>query len=89
MLAGTHSEKFRKPKTVRDQDGFERMIHPLSVCDQLKIEKSNHLYFACQYYENRQVVMQEQFKDNEQQTNFIDIFRIKIWEVTLRELLIL
>lgn len=33
--------------------------------------------------------MQEQFQDTEQQTNFIDIFRVKVWEITLRELLIL
>ena len=89
MLAGTHSDKSRKPKVVKDQEGFDRMIHPLSVCDSLKIEKSNHIYFACQYYDNRQVVLQEQFQDHEQQTNFIDIFRLKIWEITLRELLIL
>ena len=53
MLAGTHSDKYRKPKVVKDQDGFDRMLHPLSVCDSLKIEKSNHIYFACQYYEDR------------------------------------
>lgn len=53
MLAGTHSDKYRKPKVVKDQEGFDRMIHPLSVCDSLKIEKSNHIYFACQYYDNR------------------------------------
>ena len=35
------------------------------------------------------MVIQEQFSDQENQTNFVDIFRIKIWEITLRELLIL
>ena len=89
MLAGTHSDKYRKPKVVKDQEGNDRMIHPLSVCDSLKIEKSNHIYFACQYYDDRQVVMQEQFQDTERQTNFIDIFRVKVWEITLRELLFL
>lgn len=89
MLAGTHSEKFRKPKVVQDQEGFDRMIHPLSVCDSLRIESSNHIYFSCQYYDNRQIKLQEQFQDQDGQTNFIDIFKIKIWEITLRELLIL
>lgn len=80
---------WQQKKVVKDQEGFDRMIHPLSACNALRIEETNHIYFGCQYYDNRQVVIQEQFSDQENQTNFVDIFRIKIWEITLRELLIL
>ena len=40
-------------KVVKDQEGFDRMIHPLSACNALRIEETNHIYFACQYYDNR------------------------------------
>jgi hypothetical protein len=43
------------PKTVKDDKGAERKIHSLGSCNYLKIEPSNHLLFACQYYDNRQV----------------------------------
>ena len=65
------------------------MIHSLGSVNFLKIEKTNHILFACQYYDDRQVCIQEQYKDQCGQTNFTDIFRIKIWEITLRELMLL
>lgn len=65
------------------------MIHSLGSCNYLKIEDTNHLLFAFQFYDNRQICIQEQYKDNEGCTQFVDIFRIKIHEITLRELLLL
>ena len=65
------------------------MIHSLGRCNYLKIEKTNHLLFACQDYWNRQVCIQEQYNDNEDQTKFDDIYRIKIFEPTLRELMMI
>jgi hypothetical protein len=76
-------------RVVKDQEGFDRMIHALGKCNYLKIEKTNHLLFACQFYENRQICLQEQYSDSEGQTHFDDIFKIKIHEITLRELMLI
>ena len=43
----------KESKVVKDYQGFNRMIHSLGSCNYLKIEPSNHLLFACQFYENR------------------------------------
>lgn len=64
-------------------------MHSLGSCDYLKIESTNHLLFACQYYDDRQICLQEQFNDVDGFTHFDDIFRIKINEITLRELLLI
>ena len=76
-------------RVVKDQDGLDRMIHSLGKCNYLKIEPTNHLLFACQFYDNRQICLQEQYDDFEGQTNFDDIFKIKIHEITLRELMLI
>lgn len=65
------------------------MIHSLTEVDYLKIEKRNHIMFACQFYDDRQIVVQEQYKDEEGYTKFNDLFRVKIHEITLRELLLI
>ena len=75
-------------KLVLDKDKQKRLMHALGSCDYLKIEPTNHLLFACQYYEDRQICLQEQFNDNDGNTHFDDIFKIKISEITLRELLL-
>ena len=48
-------------KLVQDKDSQKRLMHSLGSCDYLKIEKTNHLLFACQYYEDRQICLQEQY----------------------------
>lgn len=57
------------------------------MCNFLKIEPTNHLLFACQFYEDRQIVVQEQYEDTELQTHYDDIYRVKVHEPTLRELM--
>ena len=64
------------------------MIHSLGACNFLKIEPSNHLFFACQYYDDRQICLQEQYNNIDRETHFDEIFKIKIFEITLRELLL-
>lgn len=76
-------------RVVKDQEGFDRMIHSLGKCNYLKIEPTNHLLFACQFYDDRQICLQEQYNDFDGQTHFDDIFKIKIHEITLRELMLL
>ena len=60
----------KENKVVKDHEGFNRMIHSLGSCNYLKIEPKNHLLFACQFYENRQVCIQHQHLDAEEQTKF-------------------
>lgn len=44
-------------RVVQDEEGFDRMIHALGSCNFLKIEPTNHLLFACQFYDDRQVCL--------------------------------
>jgi hypothetical protein len=45
-------------RKVKDMDGLDRWIHSLGSCNYLKIEKTNHLLFACQFYDERQICLQ-------------------------------
>ena len=76
-------------RVIKDSKGNKRVLHSLGSCNYLKIEKTNHLYFACQFYDDRQVCLQEQYNDTSDYTRFDDIYRIKIHEMTLREILII
>ena len=49
----------KEARVVQDNEGFDRKIHALGSCNFLKIEQTNHLLFACQFYEDRQVCLQE------------------------------
>lgn len=40
-------------RQVIDKDGFPRYIHALGSCNYLKIDPSNVILFACQYYDDR------------------------------------
>lgn len=44
-------------KIVKDKENQKRLIHSLGACNFLKIEPSNHLFFACQYYDDRQICL--------------------------------
>lgn len=63
-------------KILTDSDNQKRMIHSLTEVDYLKIEKRNHIMFACQFYEDRQICVQEQYKDSDGFTRFNDLFRL-------------
>lgn len=45
----------KEMRVIKDQEGFKRMIHSLGSCNYLKIEPTNHILFACQFYNDRQV----------------------------------
>ena len=52
-------------KCVVDKDGLNRWIHSLGSCNYIKIEPTNHLLFACQFYDDRQICLQNQWVDEE------------------------
>lgn len=79
----------KKPRKLTDNEGNTRMLHSLGNCNYLKLEPSNHILFACQFYEKRTICIQEQFTDSDGNTKFEDIFKIRLHELTLRELLLI
>ena len=67
------------------------MIHSLHCYNFLKIDPENYILFACQKYHERQICIQQEFllsKGEKEETSFQKLYNIKIWELTLRELLI-
>lgn len=53
-------------RVVIDNEGFERYVHSLGSCNYLKIEPTNHIFFSCQFYGDRQIKIQEQYLDAEE-----------------------
>lgn len=45
----------QKSRVIKDKEGLRRQLHSLGSKEYLKIEPSNHLLYACQYYEDRQL----------------------------------
>jgi hypothetical protein len=79
-------------RPLKDSMGFNKMIHSLDSLSFLKVDPYNYLNFRCQDYNNRvisveQEYIKEGFKGKE--NIYEDLYKIKIHEVTLRELLIL
>jgi hypothetical protein len=42
-------------RSIRDHDGNDRMIHSLEGMSCLKVDHENHLRFACQKFEKREI----------------------------------
>jgi hypothetical protein len=76
-----------------DSEGIMRNLHGLGMCDYLKIEPTNHILFALQFYDNRKLCIQQQYScdtyENRGVTQFELIHQISISELTLRELLLM
>lgn len=51
-------------RTVRDKDRQKRMVHALGKTNYLKIEDTNHIFFSMQFYDDRQIRVQEQYNDS-------------------------
>jgi len=45
----------KEARVIEDAEKFKRKIHSLGSCNYLKVEPEQHILFACQYYENRQI----------------------------------
>jgi len=78
----------KENRVITDSEGLKRSLHSLGTCDYLKLEPSNHVLFACQFYEDRKICLSEQYTDGHGETHFEDIYKIRINEITLRELLL-
>jgi len=45
----------KEGRILTDSDGFPRMLHGLGSSNYLKVEPTNHLLFACQFYDDRKI----------------------------------
>lgn len=74
-------------KEVLDKDGYTTKMHALESCNELKLEKSNHLLF--QFINNQMYIsVQEQTTDETGETHLDDIQKFKIDEMSLRDLML-
>lgn len=64
----------KEAKIVRDKENLKRKIHSLGSVDYLKNEDDNHILFACQFYDDRQIHVQEQYKYDENRNKKKNIF---------------
>ena len=71
------------------------MIHSLDAPSFLKIDPLNYIKYECQDYNNRVISIEQEYKKpipglpKMFETHFNTVFKIKISEITLRELMIL
>ena len=45
-------------RVIRDQEGFDKFLHSLGSINYIKMEETNYLLLACQFYNDRQVCLQ-------------------------------
>jgi len=72
------------------------MIHSLDSLSFLKVDKINFINFKCQDYNNRIISVEQEDEHNievdgkkDTINTYREIYKVKIFEITLRELLIL
>lgn len=77
-------------------DGQMKMIHSLDSLSFLKVDKINYVNLKCQDYNNRVISIEQEDEHfievngkQEAVNSYREIYKIKIHEITLRELLIL
>jgi len=79
-------------RKIKDNLGFDKQLHSLHSLDYLKVDPDNYVNCKCQTYENRVISIEQESSreiNGEINTVFEEIYKIKIHEITLRELLIL
>jgi len=69
------------------------MIHSLDAFKYLKLDHANYINYQCQYYSNRVISIEHEWTKNDinhgKETKYYPIYKVRIHEITLRELLIL
>ena len=82
-------------KCLKDNEGHDKMIHSLDGPSFLKIDPINYIKYECQDYNNRVISIENEFKKaipglpKQFETHTTSVYKIKISEITLRELMIL
>lgn len=76
-------------KYLKDNFGLDKILHSLDSLNYLKVDPANYVNCKCQNYENRVISIEQ---ENVREDNSIfntELYKIKLNEITLRELLIL
>lgn len=79
-------------KELLCSDGSSKMIHSLDSMSYLKVDALNFINFRCQDYNNRIISIEQEeeiFTGKVRSHQYREIYKIKIHEITLRELMIL
>lgn len=78
-------------REIMSHEGLPKMVHSLTSCDFLKLEVDNHILFECAKPGKKHLSIEQEIRDwvgNEEQVRFQNLYKIKIWKITLRELLL-
>lgn len=78
-------------RSVKAQNGQDKMIHPLESTNYLKVEKDNYITFEFSGKQKIVHVVQQFNKKNMksgEETAFDAIYKIRVHDITLRELLL-
>lgn len=69
------------------------MLHSLQSSNYLKVDPENYLLFASAKMEKREIRVQQEYEKSSggqgQETEFLEVYGVKLWQITLRELLLL
>lgn len=77
-------------KLLMDLYDDPKILHSLDSLNFLKCDQLNYLNFECQQYDNRVISIEQEWLDKDTNLNhYDDIYKIKLYEVSLMELLIL
>lgn len=91
---------FEQKRAIQDNEDNDRMLHSLESMDFLKVDPENYILFECADEEKVISVEQEFHKgiteenkkneedDSATETKYDNIYSIKIYSITLRELLL-
>ena len=72
---------------------MDRMLHSIDSMSFLKVDNVNFIHFAMQNMDKREIQIQQEFYNGdigkeEDENKFMKLYSIKLWAVTLRELLL-
>lgn len=79
-------------KSFVDHDGMDKMVHSMESCDYLKLIPDNHILLECAKPEERMLSISQENRFNngdERIVEFQILYKIRLWNLTLRELLLL
>lgn len=74
-------------KKFKDNENQIHMLHSMSSCDYLKLDKQNCIFFECAQ-EEKILKIQSQYKSKRGENRFEDIYKIKICSMNIRQLLL-
>lgn len=79
----------KRKKILKIQDKKDCLLHPISSCNDLCLENSNHIMLS--YTNTNEIIIsiQEQYKDMFGETYFENIYKLKIHQIKLVELMLL